>query len=131
MAPQDAGTVGQMATGEPVQSAPVPEPAPKKGFKDSRWFVLFLLFFVAGPFGLPMLWKGRAFGRTGKTVLTVFMLVMTVFAGWACYKSTVSTLNRMNEFQHGGGMFPQESEMPPSEMPPPMEGMEGMEGMFR
>ena len=37
------------------------------------WSVVFLLFFVLGPLGLPLLWKSPAFSRRAKIVLTVAM----------------------------------------------------------
>ena len=45
------------------------------------WFVLFLLFFVLGPLGLPLVWKNPRLSRTvkiGLTLLTVgytFLLI--------------------------------------------------------
>ena len=32
----------------------------------SVWFVLLMLFFVLGPFGLPLLWKSPRFSRGAK-----------------------------------------------------------------
>lgn len=49
-----------------------------------KWYlrpgpVIFLLFFVAGPLALPLLFKSPAFGKTLKTVLTVVVLVYTAY----------------------------------------------------
>jgi len=38
------------------------------------WSVVFLLFFVLGPFGLPLLWKSAGFSRGSKIVLTVAVM---------------------------------------------------------
>ena len=38
------------------------------------WLVLFLLFFVLGPFGLPLVWKNPRFSRGVKLALTALML---------------------------------------------------------
>ena len=43
------------------------------------WFVLFMLFFVLGPLGLPLVWKNPKFSRTVKLVLTLLMVVYTLF----------------------------------------------------
>ena len=37
------------------------------------WMVLFLLFFVLGPFGLPLVWKNPRFSRAVKLLLTALM----------------------------------------------------------
>ena len=49
-------------------------PAPLKWYYRPAW-VLFLLFGVLGPFGLPYLWKSPRFSRSLKVVLTVLMVV--------------------------------------------------------
>ena len=42
------------------------------------WFVLAMLFFVLGPFGLPLVWKNPKFSRWVKIILTLAMVVYTV-----------------------------------------------------
>ena len=49
---------------------------------DNRWVVLGILFLVMAGFGLPILWKSRAFTRRSKSVLTVIVLVYTVLVVW-------------------------------------------------
>jgi hypothetical protein len=39
------------------------------------WAVVFLLFVVLGPLGLPLLWKSPSFSRGWKIVLTVAMVI--------------------------------------------------------
>jgi hypothetical protein len=41
------------------------------------WSVVFLLFVVLGPFGLPLLWKSPSVSRAWKIVLTVALLIYT------------------------------------------------------
>ena len=43
------------------------------------WFVLLMLFFVLGPFGLPLVWKHPRFSRLVKLLLTLAVLVYTVW----------------------------------------------------
>ena len=45
----------------------------KPKWHQNVWLVLFLLFFVLGPFGLPLVWKNPRFSRTAKTGLTLLM----------------------------------------------------------
>ena len=60
-------------------------PPPKWYHRPSS--VVFLLFFVLGPFGLPLLWKSPAFSRGMKIALAVAvvaysaLLVETVLMG--------------------------------------------------
>ncbi len=50
-------------------------PGPKRASKwhHNIWMVLFLLFFVLGPFGLPLVWTNPRFSRTVKWLLTGLM----------------------------------------------------------
>ena len=43
------------------------------------WFVLFMLFFVLGPFGLPLVWKHPRLSRPAKLLLTLAVLLYTVW----------------------------------------------------
>jgi len=49
---------------------------------DSPWVVLGLLFFVLGPFALPVLYKSRAFNTPVKIALTIVVLIIAVVAVW-------------------------------------------------
>ena len=42
------------------------------------WFVLFMLFFVLGPFGLPLVWKNPRFSHPVKLVLTIVTALWTI-----------------------------------------------------
>ncbi len=42
------------------------------------WLVLFMLFFVLGPFGLPLVWTHPRFSRRTKWALTIAMALYTI-----------------------------------------------------
>jgi hypothetical protein len=49
-----------------------------------KWYlnpiiVVLLLFFVLGPFGLPLLFKSPKFTRTSRIILTIIVIVYTLF----------------------------------------------------
>lgn len=63
------------------------------------WFTLFMLFFIIGPFGLPLVWKNPHFSRRVKTVLTVIMAVYTVLLvdlTVRIYRSVIQQLDQLN-----------------------------------
>ena len=43
------------------------------------WAVILSLFFVLGPFGLPLLYQSPAFSKTWKAVLTLLTAAYTVY----------------------------------------------------
>ena len=52
--------------------------------RKNRWYlnpivVLLLLFFVLGPFGLPLLYRSPHFGKTWKKILTIIVIVYTAY----------------------------------------------------
>ncbi|HKN40469.1 MAG TPA: hypothetical protein VJ456_15335 [Acidimicrobiia bacterium] len=47
---------------------------PPPGWYYRPWSVVLLLFFVLGPFGLPLLWKSPGFSRGMKIALTVAVI---------------------------------------------------------
>ena len=53
-------------------TAPPPKPAAAKWYHNV-WMVLLLLFFVLGPFGLPLVWRNPRFSRAAKLFLTALM----------------------------------------------------------
>ena len=63
--------------GKPLDPAHPPAPSGSKWYQNV-WLVLLLLFFVLGPFGLPLVWKNPRFSRTVKMALTLTMVVYTV-----------------------------------------------------
>ena len=52
--------------------------APGSKWYQNIWLVLILLFFVLGPFGLPLVWKNPRFSHAVKITLTLVMVVYTV-----------------------------------------------------
>ncbi len=60
-------------------TASFPSPAQSKNARwyHNVWFVLFMLFFVLGPFGLPLAWKNPRFSRALKMALTLAMVLYT------------------------------------------------------
>ena len=49
-------------------------PPPPTKWYHRPWSVVFLLFVVLGPFGLPLLWKSPAFSRGMKIALAVAVM---------------------------------------------------------
>ena len=52
-------------------------PSPSKWYHNI-WVVLFMLFFVLGPLGLPMVWRNPRFSQNVKWLLTLSMVVYTI-----------------------------------------------------
>jgi len=69
------------ATPEPLPSPSTPSNPPTKPpskWYYNVWFVLLMLLFVAGPFGLPLVWKNPRFSRGVKIGLTLLMVFYTL-----------------------------------------------------
>ena len=73
------------ACGHPLDAASAPAPSARIKWYYNIWFMLFMLFFVAGPFGLPLVWKHPRWGRGVKWTLTLVMVVYT----WLLIQSTL------------------------------------------
>ena len=43
------------------------------------WVVILMLFFVLGPFGLPLLFKSPSFGKKTKVFITLLTLLYTTY----------------------------------------------------
>ena len=56
-----------------------PDNVPKGKWYLTRPGVIFLLFFVLGPLGLPLLFRSPGFSKTWKIVLTAAVIVYTVY----------------------------------------------------
>lgn len=52
--------------------------APKPKWYFNVWFVLLMLLFVLGPFGLPLVWKHPRWSRWIKMTLTLIMVLYTI-----------------------------------------------------
>ena len=65
--------------GKPINQmmgTPQAPSAPK--WYHNIWVVLIMLFFVLGPFGLPLVWKNPRFSRSVKIALTLTMVLYTI-----------------------------------------------------
>ncbi|MBI3458288.1 MAG: hypothetical protein HY002_21160 [Candidatus Rokubacteria bacterium] len=72
---------------------------PKPRWYYNVWFVLFMLFFVAGPFGLPLVWRNPRMSRGVKLVLTAVMMAYTVLLvdmTRRMFQAVVNEFNQLN-----------------------------------
>ena len=83
--------------GKPLD--PTHQPAPS-GLKwhQNIWLVLFLLFFVLGPFGLPLVWKNPRFSRAVKVSLTLVTVVYTVVLVQITLQMFQTVTKEVNQF---------------------------------
>jgi len=70
--------------------------------KNIAWYlkpitVIFLLFFVLGPFGLPLLYKSPEFSKGLKIILTLIVLFYTAFFVFIIYFFVQSTLESIDQ----------------------------------
>ena len=69
-----------------------------------KWYlrpmgVVLLLFFVLGPFGLPLLYKSPNFSKTSKIVLTIAVIIYTSYLIFASLEIGIQLYSRMGELQ--------------------------------
>ena len=69
-----------------------------------KWYlrpvsVLLLLFFVLGPFGLPLLYRSPKFSKTLKIVLTVVVIIYTSYLIFATVEIGRVLFKRIEEMQ--------------------------------
>jgi hypothetical protein len=69
-----------------------------------KWYlnpisVVLLLFFVLGPFGLPLLYKSPKFSKTLKIILTVTVIVYTSLLILASLEIGIELYTRMQELK--------------------------------
>ncbi len=69
-----------------------------------KWYfrpisVLLLLFFVLGPFGLPLLYRSPHFSRTLKIILTVVVVLYTSYLIFASLEIGRELYKRVQELQ--------------------------------
>jgi hypothetical protein len=70
----------------------------------AKWYlrpmsVILLLFFVLGPFGLPLLYKSPAFSKTLKIILTIIVIIYTSYLIFASLEIARQLYTRMGELQ--------------------------------
>ncbi len=69
-----------------------------------KWYlrpvsVVLLLFFVLGPFGLPLLYKSPKFSKPLKIILTIAVIVYTSYLIFASLQIAKQLYGRMGELQ--------------------------------
>ena len=82
--------------GRPFGTAPASQERPSKWYHNI-WFVLFMLFFVLGPFGLGLVWRNPRFGRGAKITLTLVMVVYTVALVEMTIRTTQIVIEHVNQ----------------------------------
>ena len=96
----------------PMRSG-TPENQDKRAFfpeskmpKDEKvkWYlrplsVVLSLFFVLGPFGLPLLYKSPKFSRTLKIILTIAVVIYTFYLIFISLEIARELYKRMEEFK--------------------------------
>jgi len=69
-----------------------------------KWYlrplsVVLLLFFVLGPFGLPLLYKSPKFSKPLKIILTIAVIIYTSYLIFASLQIAKQLYSRMGELQ--------------------------------
>ena len=69
-----------------------------------KWYlrpinVVLLLFFVLGPFGLPLLYKSPKFSKTFKIILTIAVIIYTSYLIFASLEIARQLYSSMGELQ--------------------------------
>ena len=69
-----------------------------------KWYlrtvpVILLLFFVLGPFGLPLLYRSPKFNKTLKIILTIVIIIYTSYLVFASLEIGRELYRRMGELQ--------------------------------
>jgi len=72
--------------------------------EQTKWYlrpigVVLLLFFVLGPFGLPLLYKSPKFGKASKIILTIAVMMYTTYLVFASLEIAKELYRRMEELQ--------------------------------
>ena len=66
---------------------------------DRWWVVLLLLFFVLGPFGLPLVYRSSQLNRPAKIFLTLLMIPYTGYLIYATVEAVRLTLQIYQQYQ--------------------------------
>ncbi|MBP1695620.1 MAG: hypothetical protein H6Q41_808 [Deltaproteobacteria bacterium] len=72
--------------------------------EKTKWYfrpigVVLLLFFVLGPFGLPLLYKSPKFGKASKIILTIAIIIYTSYLVFASLEIGRELYKSMEELQ--------------------------------
>ena len=88
-----------MAYGIVPRMEPMTTQDPQKAKWYHSWgFVLLMLFFVLGPFGIPLVWKNPRFSQWVKIALTLAVLIYTVALFDVAVKITQDVLHNLPTF---------------------------------
>jgi hypothetical protein len=76
----------------------------RKEDRRVKWYlrpmsVLLSLFFVLGPFGLPLLYKSPAFSKKLRIILTIVVILYTSYLIFASLQIARLLYSRMGELQ--------------------------------
>lgn len=74
-----------------------PSESPKSKWYHNLWFILVMLFFVLGPFALPLLWKSPSLPKPVKIILTLLVVGIAFGAIFMIQSSLRSVLNSLSE----------------------------------
>ncbi len=72
--------------------------------QKTKWYlrpvsVILLLFFVLGPFGLPLLYQSPKFSKTSKIILTIAVALYTFYLVFVSLEIGRELYYRMEELQ--------------------------------
>jgi len=72
---------------------------------EVKWYlrpisVILLLFFVLGPFALPLLYKSPKFNKTLKVILTIVVIIYTSYLIFASLEISRELYKKMEELQY-------------------------------
>ncbi len=72
--------------------------------QETKWYlrpviVVLLLFFVLGPFGLPLLYKSPKFSKASKIMLTIVIVIYTSYLIFVSLEIGKELYHRMEELQ--------------------------------
>ena len=82
--------------GRPLSTSPASQARPPKWYHNI-WLVLFMLFFVLGPFGLGLVWGNPRFSRGVKITLTLVMVVYTVALAEMTIRTMQVVIEHLNQ----------------------------------
>ena len=85
-------------------SGPMRSGTPESQDEKVKWYlrpvsVVLSLFFVLGPFGLPLLYKSPRFSRTSKIILTIAVVIYTFYLIFISLEIVRELYERMEEFK--------------------------------
>jgi hypothetical protein len=83
---------------------PPPSKAGLSAVDRVKWYlrpvsVILSLFFVLGPFGLPLLYKSPRFSRTSKIILTIAVVIYTSYLIFILLEIARELYKRIEEFK--------------------------------